>query len=453
MSRVRLLFRAASAASPRVASLATVALTAILLAGASGAAHAESLALTGGTVHTVSGATLENATVVIRDGKIIAVGADATVPAGATVVPCAGKHVYPGMISANTTLGLVEVGSVLGTNDSQEAGSINPNVRAEIEVNPESDRLPVTRINGITSALVVPRGGTLNGTSALMHLDGWTEEDMTVLAPVGLHIQWPNMTITRAWYITQTDDEQKKQRDQAIQRLKDAFDDARSYMKAHAAEGQSGIPRHDGDVRWDAMIKALKGDIPVFITASSLNQIRAALKFCDEQGLKRIVLVDGNDADLIVDELRARHIAVIADATLQLPRRGYESYDAEMGAPARLYRAGVTFCISDGGGDGANARNLPYHAAMAAAFGLPKDEALKAVTLYPAQILGVGDRLGSIEPGKIADLIVTDGDPLEIGTTVEQVYINGHASSMETRQTRLFKKYDARPRGPKARSH
>jgi imidazolonepropionase-like amidohydrolase len=161
----------------------------------------------------------------------------------------------------------------------------------------------------------------------------------------------------------------------------------------------------------------------------------------------------GEDADKIADELKTRGIRVICDATLQLPRRSWEPYDQEMALPARLWKAGVPFCISDGGSDGSNTRNLPYHAAMAAAYGLPRDEALKAVTLYAAQILGVGDKLGSIEPGKIADLMVTNGDPLENDTTVEQVYINGKAVSMETRQTRLYHKYDQRPRPPQATKH
>jgi hypothetical protein len=161
------------------------------------AVHAETIALTGATVHTVSGPTLANATVVMQDGKITAVGAHVPVPAGAKVVPCAGKHVYPGFIDANSVLGLVEVGSVRGTVDNAETGDINPNIRAQVQINPESELIPVVRYNGVTTALVIPRGGTLSGSSGLVHLDGWTHEDMTIAAPVGLHIQWPNMTAVR----------------------------------------------------------------------------------------------------------------------------------------------------------------------------------------------------------------------------------------------------------------
>ncbi len=416
-------------------------------------ARSESLALTGATVHTVSGPVLENATIVIEEGRIVAVGTDLTPVPNTRVVPLAGKHVYPGLVSANTVLGLTEVASVAGTNDFSETGTTNPNIRAEIGINPESDLLPVARVNGITTALVVPRGGAISGTSALVHLDGWTFEDMTVRAPVGLHVQWPGQTPVRGWYEVRSDEEQKKARDQAIAAIRQAFADARAYWTARAAEGKAGIPRHDRDVKWDAMGRALRGEIPVFFHAAALNQIKAALRFADEEKLANVVLVGGGDAWRVADELKARGIAVIAGPTLALPRRGYEPYDEAFTGPAKLWKAGVRFCVSDGGSPfgATNARNLAYHAAMAAAFGLPRDEALKSVTLYPAQILGVADRVGSIEPGKLADLIVTDGDPLEITTRVEQVWSAGRPVSMETRQTRLFRKYDDRPRGAKAR--
>jgi len=412
-------------------------------------ARAETVALVGATVHPVSGPAIDNATVVVRDGLIESVGRGAA-PAGARVVDVRGKHVYPGMVSANTGLGLVEIESVRGTVDHTETGNLNPNVRTEVEFNPESEYFPVTRINGITSALLVPRGGAIPGTSALIHLDGWTYEDMTVRAPVALHVNWPAMSLVRSFFETRSEEEQRRARTEAIEVIEKAFADARAYDAAVRAEGAAGIPRHDRDVKWDAMVRAVRGEIPVFFHATALNQIRAVLRFCDEQGLKRVALVGAYDAWRIPDELKARDIAVISDPVLALPRRRWDPYDANYALPARLAQAGIRYCISDGGGV-MNARNLPYHASQAAAFGLGRDEALKAVTLYPAQILGVADRLGSIEPGKVADLVVTNGDLLEVTTTVEQVYIEGREISMETKQTRLFKKYDARPRGPKAR--
>jgi imidazolonepropionase-like amidohydrolase len=421
-------------------------------------AHADTVLLTGATVHPVTRAPIENGYVLIEDGVIRAVGrvgdGRGQAPQGARTVDLAGKHLYPGFVSATTVLGLVEVNSVAGSSDWQETGNSNPNVRAEVQVNPESDLFPVTRMNGVTSALVVPRGGSLSGTSALIHLDGWTWADMTVKAPIGLHLQWPTMTPVRgAFFDARTEEEQNKARDEALDQIKKNFEDARAYWTARNAEGKTGVPRHDRDVKWEAMGKALRGEIPVYVHANALNQIRAALRFADEQGLKKLVLVGGDDAWRIAEELKRRDVAVIAGGTLELPRHSADPYDAPFTLPEKLRAAGLRWCLSDGGTPfGAmNARNLPYHAAMAAAYGLPREEALKGITIYPAQVLGVADKVGSLEPNKIADLIVTDGDPLEIMTHVEQVYIAGKPMPMESRQTRLFHKYDSKPRGALAR--
>lgn len=433
----------------------------VLLAASAGLAHAgpeytpatpKKFALTGGTVHPVSGPALAGATVLVDAGRITAVGAGLAVPADATVIDCRGKQVYPGFIAANTQLGLIEIQTVEGSDDTQETGNLNPNLRAEVMFNPDSDLLPVTRLNGVTSALVIPGGGAVHGLSALMHLDGWTREDMTVKAPVALHVSWPNMSARRAWWIQQSEEEQNKARDQAIQAIRGAFDDARAYEKARAAEGSAGIPAHEADVKWDAMRAVVRGDIPVFFHADAAAQIHAVLDFVDEQKLQHVVIVGGQDAGRYAAELKARDIAVIVAGTLNVPRRS-EDYDAAYTLPARLAAAGVRFCIADEGGSftAANARNLPFQAGQAAGFGLDRDEALKSVTLYPAQILGVADRLGSIEPGKIADLQITDGDPLEQTTHCEQVLIDGRPIPMESRQTRLFHKYDAKPRGKLAR--
>jgi imidazolonepropionase-like amidohydrolase len=323
--------------------------------------------------------------------------------------------------------------------------------------NPGSDHIPVARINGITTVHVMPGGSVMSGTGALMHMDGWTWEDMTVRAPTGLIVRWPAMVPVRGGFNPRSDEEQNRARDRALEEIRDAFNDARAYWKARGAEGARGIPRHDRDVKWNAMKQALDGEIPVFFVAQRMSQIRAALDFAEEQGLTNLVLVGGNDAWQIADELKERDIAVICDRIFDQPLRSHDPYDAPYALPAKLKAAGVRFCVSDGAGSGGdafnpmNARNLPYEAGMASAFGLPRDEAVRAITLYAAQILGAGDRLGSIEAGKIADLVVTDGDLLEITTSVEQVYIRGKPIPMESRQTRLFEQYDARPRGANAR--
>jgi len=411
------------------------------------------VALVGGTVHTVTGGTLTNATVLVQGDRIAAVGGSVSVPAGAQVIDCRGKHVYPGFVAANTQLGLTEVSTVTGSNDNAETGKLNPNQRAEVQINPDSDLLPVTRINGITSALTVPGGGSVMGTSALIHLHGWTHEDMTLRAPVGLHVQWPNMTPVRSWFEQRTDEEQAKARDEAIAVIRDAFQDARAYWTARDAQGKPGAGIAERDVRWDAMRAALRGEIPVFIHADHLNQLRAALDWADEVGLKRLVIVGGYDSWRIADELKSRDIPVIVAGVLAMPTRRHEPYDEAYAVAGKLHAAGVSYCIADDGRGGVhNARNLPHHAAMAVAFGLPEEEAIKSVTIHPARILGAGDRVGSIEVGKLADLQVTDGDALLPSTQCLQILIGGRVVPMESRQTRLFQKYDGRPRGPKARA-
>src|SRR5262245_12556181 len=310
-------------------------------------AHAETIALVGGTVHTASGPVLQNATVVIEGGNIAAVGTNVSVPQGATVVQCQGKHISPGFVSANTILGLTEVQSVRGTNDYSEIGMQNPNVRAEVDLNPDSELLPVARVNGVTSALVVPRGGLVSGTSALIHLAGWTPVDMTLRAPVGLHVQWPQrpsptQTATAREATTKAYNAQ-------MDTLRMMFDDARAYWKAVDAEGKPGIPRHDRDVKWDAMSRALRGEIPVFFHAATLGQIKAMIEFVDEQKLPKVVLVSSGDAWRIADELARRKIAVIVAGTFDPPMRQDAPYDERFAQPGKLAKAGVTFCIADDG--------------------------------------------------------------------------------------------------------
>jgi len=416
----------------------------VLLAGVPAGAQERPLVLLNATVHTADGPPLEGAAVLVEAGRIAAVG-DVEIPANAERVDLAGRHLSPGYISTNSVLGLTEISAVDMTNDFAETGDLNPNVRAEIAVNPDSELIPVARVNGITSALVIPRGGDISGSSALIRLDGWTWEDLAFRAPAGLHVIWPRMTPREGGFRPVPIEEQEKQRDEALARIPEAFEAARAYWKARDAEAEADVPRHDRDVRWEAMGPALRGEVPVFVHASDENQIRAALEFLKDLKIPRAVLVGGFDAEAVAPELVARDIPVIVAATLRTPEREDEAYDRAYTLPARLKAAGVRFCIADDANAG-NARNLPYEAAMAASFGLDPEEALRAITLYPAQILGVEADLGSIRPGRIADLVVTDGPPLEITSAVEQVYMAGRAIPMESRHTRLFEHWRARPR-------
>lgn len=397
------------------------------------------IALVGATVHTVSGATLENGTILFDKGKIIAIGTTIDLPQGTESINVQGKHLYPGIIDARSNLGLTEIGAVRATNDLSEAGSVNPNARAEVAINPESELIPVTRANGVTTAVTMPEGGAISGTAAVIHLDGWTWEDMTLKAPVGLVVNWPQMTINKAWWEQRTEEEQKKARDKSLGELRDAFRDARAYMQAKRSESGQGVPYHNTDLRWEAMMPVLDGKIPVLVNAKELQQIQAAVAWADQEKIK-LVIVGGYDSWRAADLLKARDIPVIVNPIQRTPWRRWESYDDPATLPKKLHDAGVRFCISGEAG-ASNERNVPYHAAMAASYGLPKEEALKSITLYPAQILGIDDRAGSLEVGKDATLIVTDGDPLEIMTHVTMEFIQGKNIPLQSRHTRFYEKY------------
>ncbi|CUU06236.1 Imidazolonepropionase [Candidatus Kryptobacter tengchongensis] len=400
------------------------------------------IALIGGTIHTITNGTIEGGIVLFDKGKIVAVGKNVNIPKDAEIIDISGKHVYPGLINAFTTIGLVEIGAVRATRDVTEVGLINPNVRAEIAFNPDSEHPPVTRSNGITTVLVVPTGELIAGQSALMMLDGWTWEEMTLKAPVGLHIYWPRMVQPSGpgfALARRSPEEIRKEVEKRLQLIRETFQKARAYKKAKESETQKGIPYHDTDLKYEAMIPVLEGKVPVFIHANSSKEILSAIEWAESEGLK-IVIVGGNDAWKIADVLKAKNIPIILTNIHRLPSKTDSEYDEPFTVAYKLYKAGVKFCIAGEGGY-YNERNLPYQAATCVAFGLPKEEALKAITIYPAEILGVADKVGSIEPGKDATLIVTTGDPLEIPTQVIYEFIQGRKVDLSNRQVKLYEKY------------
>jgi imidazolonepropionase-like amidohydrolase len=377
--------------------------------------QAKAIAIKGATIHPVSGPDIALGTIVFENGKITAIGTEVALPEGAEVIDATGKHVYPGLINAHTVLGLVEIGAVRATIDVAESGAINPNVRSITSVNPDSELIPVARSNGILTALSVPEGGIISGQSAVFRLDGWTPEEMTVRSPTAMHLRWPNLTIDRKPRAKKSVKDQQKEIDKAQKQIRDAFQIARSYWQAR----KNPSPDFKSDLRWEAMMPLFEGKLPLFVHAGTLAQIEAALAWAREAQLK-----------------------VVLGPTTSLPPRRDDGYDSGWSNAAKLHEAGVRFCIaSDGRGAETNERNVGYEAGMAAAFGLPKEEALKAVTLYPAQILGVSDRLGSLETGKSATLIVTNGDPLDLPTQVEAAYIDGRKIDLSNRQTQLRDKY------------
>lgn len=430
-----------------------------LLAAAALSAHAsdqvtpapqrQALLITGATLHTVSGAVIEGGSMLVERGRIRAIAAPGgTLPAAetgpATVLDLRGRHIYPGFIAANSALGLVEVQAVRATVDTNELGVINPNVRALVALNADSELLPVARSNGVLAALAVPGAsgfGAIAGTSVLLQIDGWTWEDMALVREVGLHVVLPIMRTNSdvlSGSLEPFKDEIRKLSAQRLQLIDQAFEAAAAYGRARAAEPAS-TPL---DLRWAAMQPALQREQPVFVHADDAAQIRHALGLSERYGLK-LVIVGGADAARFAPVLKARGVAVIIGGVHGLPERRDDAFDARYTLAAQLAQAGVVFCIAGEGGTfaAASERNLPYQAATAVAYGLPRDEALKAITLYPAQILGVADRLGALAPGLLASFIVTDGDPLESATRVERVFIQGREVDSGNRQTRLELKY------------
>jgi imidazolonepropionase-like amidohydrolase len=410
-----------------------------------GAPQGGPIALVGGTVHPVSGPAIESATILFDGGKIVALGHDVAVPDGAQRVDVHGKHVYPGLIDANSQLGLVEVPTIRGTSDQSETGLVNPNVKAEVAFNPDSELIPVGRSGGVLAVLTVPSGGLIRGLSACMQLDGWTWEEMCLKPAIGLHVSWPRMEPIEAWWLQESASQQNEARDRALKTIRRALADARAYRTAKCACADGKGPEPEHDARWEAMIPVLEGKTRVFIDAEDIQQIQAALAFAEQEGLNAVI-VGGYDAADCAALLKKHDVPVIIGGVHRMPRRRSDDYDAAFTLAQRLRKAGIQFCIAGslGGSSGslpANIRNLPYQAATAAAYGLPPDEALRAITLYPAQILGVAGRIGSLESGKDATLIVTTGDPLEITTHVTAAYIQGRAVDLNDRQKRLWTKY------------
>jgi len=398
--------------------------------------------LSGADLYTVSHGTVAAGEVLVRDGKIAAIGAHLEAPADAVRVDLKGKRLYPGYVSAESTLGLSEVEAVRATNDFAEVGEINTDVRAQVAVNPDSELIPVARANGVLSALVVPqtgRDGLFSGQSALLKLEGWTWEQMTLKAPVGVHLTWP-AAHTPPWL----PEEARNKAKEAVKKRLDQLDKAMADMYAYAAAKRANQVTTP-DLRWEAMLPVLDGKEPLFVHAEAADSIRDALAFAAREKL-HIVLVSGSDAARFADTLKARDIAVILGSSHNLPGRRWEAYDSVYAAAGKLAKAGVRLALANDAGPSFE-RNLPYQAASYAAFGLGEEAALRAITLGPAEILGVADRLGSLDVGKDATFFVANGDALEDRTAVERAWIQGREVDLSSKHTRLYEKYQSKYRG------
>jgi len=432
-------------------------LVALLLTSPLAASDDDSFLIRGATIHPVASAEIQNGSVLVRDGKIVGVGRNLAAPKGTRIVEGKGLHVYPGMIDSATEMGLSEISSIRESVDVGEIGKFDPQLRAEVAINPASEHIPVTRANGITTVIAMPmsagggggfgRGGggsIITGQAALVHLDGWTWEEMEIKKSAGMGMRFPIIPPPPGRFFganfpgAKTFTESKKDYETELRELKEFFENARRYQKAKAAK-EKGFQT---DLKYEAMLPVLEGAEPLIVVASRERAIRDAVQFADQQKV-HVIIADPRELGKMGAELKSRNIPAILGPTLALPLHEDDPYDAAYTLPDQFYKAGVKFAF--GSFNNEFARNLPYQAATAAAFGLPVDEAMKAVTLNAAQIWGVADRLGSIEEGKSADLMVTDGDPLEARTQVKQLYIKGKTVDLDNRHKRLYEKYLGRP--------
>jgi imidazolonepropionase-like amidohydrolase len=386
--------------------------------------QAEPIVVSGADIYTLSGNVIENGQILFEDGVITAIGQTIETPENAVVVDAAGKSVYPGLIDSYSQMGLYEIGAVDMTVDLNEEGDINPNIKPERAFNPESRHIAIARSAGVLTAVSTPGGGIISGQTAAMKMEGWTWDDMTLKSGVALRMNWPSPG----------NDDYKEE----LATLQQVFDDARAYLKAKEA-GSAGGNRLATDTKLESMIPVLSGERPILVSANRADQIQDAITWAGNENLE-IIILGGADAHLVSEHLVENDVPVILSAVLTSPDRDWEGYDARYELPAKLFRAGVKFAIG-GTASAPYAHRLPYEAGAAIAYGLPADEALNAVTRYPAEILGLDDHIGTLEVGKRATFLITDGHPLEYNTSVEQVYVDGRESDMMDMHRQLYEKY------------
>ena len=411
-------------------------------------------AITHAKIFTLAGPPIEDGTVLLHDGKISVVGTGLSVPAGAQIIDAKGLQVYPGLFDSVTQMGLSEISAVRATVDSTETGAFNPDVVAATAILPSSAHIPVTRAAGITTVLAAPASGgfdsggasnLVGGQASAIHLAGWTVDDMLIKRRAAMVVDWPNLELRSFDYSTFSIKEQsfpdvKKEYDKQVNQLADYVEQARHYNQLLQNSAGANFQR---DVKLEAMAPVVRGEMPLLVFANTQRQIRDAVEFCDRQKLK-IILAGGAEAWKVQDLLRSKNVPVILGPTLGEPPEEDNAYDRMLTQPEQLRAAGVKIAFASF--DNSFSRRLGQQAANAVAHGLPYEEGLKAVTLYPAQILGLDAQLGTLEPGKDADLIVTNGDPLDVTTEVRYLFIKGQLTPTDNKQKELYEKYRNRPK-------
>lgn len=403
-------------------------------------ARVANVILKGATLHTVSDGN-KVADLHIKDGKIMAIGNGLTA-AGAETIDCTGKHIYPGLIDGGTRLGLSEIGAVSLTNDFSEIGDFIPHMKALTAVNPNSVAIPVTRVNGVTTVLAMPAGGRFPGTGSLINLVGYTPQQMYAGFD-GVLMNFPSSGRSSRWD-RRSDEDIKKAEEKALKKINDIWEKALLYAKIDSAATATRQKRNDYNPQMDALMPVVRGTAHLLVEVNKAEDILNAIKWCQEKNIKAI-LTGVADGWMVADKIAESGFPVITGPVLGLPRRAADRYDAIYKNPGKMLKAGVKVALRTR--ETENVRNIPFHAGFAAAYGMGTDEALKAVTLTPAEIFGVSDMLGSLTEGKVANLFVADGDPFEPKTTIEKLYISGRDVPMESRHTLLYDEFLQRDPG------
>ncbi len=425
----------------------------LALAAAAAAQDPPAYLVRNATIHTLAGETIEGGSVLMQNGFITGVGHNVSAPPSTEVIDAHGKHLYPGMFDAYGRIGLVEINAVSATLDLFEEGDFHPQLQSLIAVHPDSEHIPVTRANGITHALTAMGGGVISGQAALIHLDGWTYEEMALQPSGPLVMQWPQIVVYEP--DPEEPSESEPERPTTFTRAKQIYEERvaeiADWLEAanhYAIAQEAGLPPEDIDSKLAALVPYVVGQRPVIIVAQRERTIRNAVEFAAEHGL-RMILAGAAEAWKVKELLLEKDIPVILGATQSLPLEEDDPYDRILTQPGELFEAGVLFAFGTAAGNpsspGISSRTLPYEAASAVPFGLPHDEALKAVTVNPAIIFDVSDKVGTIEEGKVANLILVDGDPLEVTTKVERIFIQGREVSTDNPHEQLYKRYLNRP--------
>jgi imidazolonepropionase-like amidohydrolase len=395
--------------------------------------------ITNATIHVGNGQVLEKASIVITDGKIAAVGTNVTAPAGATTVNAEGKHVYPGLILPVSNLGLVEINSVRATNDAQEIGELNPNIRSISAYNTDSKVINTLRSSGILLANVVPQGGLLSGSSSVVQLDAWNWEDAAYKTDAGIHFNMPLLLSRPRGFggggpggPQQPPVDQVKLGLEQVDRIKSFFKEAQAYNSIKDPE--------ETNLKFAAVKGLFDKSQKLYVHANTVKQMLVALDFVTEFGFD-VIVVGGSESWQITDLLKQNNVSVILNQMHSLPTTTDDDVDQPYKTPAMLHKAGVLFAINDDDGQ-TRGRNLSYNAGTASAYGLSKEAALQAITLNAAKVLGVADKTGSIEVGKDANIVISTGDILDMRTsTVTDAFIQGRKIDLNDKQKQLNERY------------